>query len=59
MAARQAIIQDLKDAGLLIKQEDLDQQIGTCWRCQSPLEFLVTPQWFLKTLDFKDEVLKL
>ena len=58
MAARKAIIQDLKDAGLLIKQEDLDQEVGSCWRCHTPIEFLVTPQWFLKTLDFKEEVLK-
>jgi valyl-tRNA synthetase len=58
MAARKAIIQDLKDAGLLIRQEDLDQEVGSCWRCSTPIEFLVTPQWFLKTLEFKDEVLK-
>ncbi len=58
MAARQAIIQDLRNSGLLIKQETLDQQVGACWRCRTPIEFLVTPQWFLKTLEFKDEVLK-
>jgi valyl-tRNA synthetase len=58
MAAKQAIIQDLKDSGLLIKQEDLDQEVGSCWRCQTPIEFLVTPQWFLKTLDFKEQVLQ-
>jgi valyl-tRNA synthetase len=59
MEARQAIIQDLKDAGLLVKQESLDQEVGSCWRCSTPIEFLVTPQWFLKTLDFKDEVLRI
>lgn len=58
MDARKAIIRDLRDQGLLTKQEDLDQEVGTCWRCHTPLEFLVTPQWFLKTLDFKEEVLK-
>jgi valyl-tRNA synthetase len=59
MDARNAIIKDLKDAGLLVKQEDLDQEVGSCWRCHTPIEFLVTPQWFLKTLDFKENVLKL
>ncbi|WP_455392276.1 class I tRNA ligase family protein, partial [[Eubacterium] cellulosolvens] len=29
----------------------------SCWRCHTPIEFLVTPQWFLKTLVFKDNVL--
>ncbi len=57
MEVRQTIIQDLKDAGLMVKQESLDQEVGSCWRCHTPIEFLVTPQWFLKTLDFKDHVL--
>jgi valyl-tRNA synthetase len=59
MDARQAIIQDLKDADLLVKQESLDQEVGSCWRCHTPIEFLVTPQWFLKTLEFKSEVLRI
>ena len=59
MDARKAIIEDFRAQGLLVKQEDLDQEVGTCWRCKTPLEFLVTPQWFLKTLDFKEQVLKI
>ncbi len=59
MDARAAIIKDMKEQGLLIKQEDLEQQVGTCWRCHTPIEFLVTPQWFLKTLDFKDKILEI
>jgi valyl-tRNA synthetase len=57
--ARSAIIQDLIDANLLVKQESLDQEVGSCWRCSTAIEFLVTPQWFLKTLEFKDEVLRI
>jgi valyl-tRNA synthetase len=56
--AREAILTDLKSEGLLDKQEDLEQSVGTCWRCQSPIEFLVKPQWFLNVLDFKSDVLK-
>lgn len=55
--ARNAIIQDMKDQGILVKQEDLEQNVGSCWRCKSPIEYLVAPQWFLKTLDFREEVL--
>ena len=55
--ARKAIIEDMKKDNLLVKQEDLEQNVGCCWRCKSPIEFLVAPQWFLKTLDFKEEVL--
>lgn len=56
--AREKIIEELKNADLLIKQEDLEQNIGECWRCHTPIEFLVKKQWFLRTIDFKDLVLK-
>ncbi len=58
LEAREAIIQDLKDANLLVKQEDNPQQVSICWRCHTPVEFLQVPQWFLKTTSFKDTILK-
>jgi len=57
--AKEAIIKDMKDADLLIKQEELDQSVGSCWRCKTPIEFLQVPQWFLKLLDFKADVLRI
>ncbi|MCK4718971.1 MAG: class I tRNA ligase family protein, partial [Thermoplasmata archaeon] len=56
--ARQRTIEDLKEKGLLIKQEPLEQNVGACWRCQTPIEFLQVPQWFLKTVDFKEEIMR-
>ncbi len=55
--ARKAVLKDLKEAGLLIKQEGLQQSIGVCWRCKTPVEFIQTEQWFLKLLPFKEKVL--
>ncbi|MBM4237670.1 MAG: class I tRNA ligase family protein, partial [Euryarchaeota archaeon] len=55
--ARRQAIGDLRGAGLLVKQEEVEQNVSTCWRCHEPIEFLQVPQWFLKTLDFKKEVL--
>ncbi len=57
--ARKAIIDDMKSAGLLTKQEDLDQNIGVCWRCHTPIEFLKVPQWFIRSVEFKDRVLEM
>jgi valyl-tRNA synthetase len=54
--ARERVIEDMKIAGLLSKQEDTDQNVGTCWRCHTPIEFLKVPQWFIKTLEFKDRI---
>ncbi|MCL2148482.1 MAG: class I tRNA ligase family protein, partial [Methanomassiliicoccaceae archaeon] len=56
--ARAAVIGDLRDMGALLKQEDVAQQVSVCWRCGEPVEYLQVPQWFLKTLDFKEQVLR-
>ncbi len=56
--ARDCIIQDLKEIGALIKQEDTPQQVSVCWRCGTPVEYLQVPQWFLKTLEFKEQVMR-
>ena len=58
LEAREAAIADLKEQGILIKQEDNPQNVSICWRCHSPVEFLQVPQWFLKTTSLKEQVLK-
>lgn len=57
--ARKAIIEDMKASGALVKQEDLDQNIGVCWRCSTPVEFLKVPQWFIRSVEFRDRVLEM
>lgn len=57
--ARKAIIEDMKASGLLVKQEDLDQNVGVCWRCHTPIEFLKVPQWFIRSVQFKEKVLEM
>jgi valyl-tRNA synthetase len=54
--ARQAIIDDMKEDGILVDQKDNPQNVGTCWRCHSTIEFLQVPQWFVKIMDMKEEV---
>jgi len=56
--ARKVVIKDLETERILIKQEPLDQNVGVCWRCKTPVEFINAEQWFLKTVDFKNKVLE-
>ncbi len=56
--ARKAIIEDLKKQGYLIKQEEIEQSVGVCWRCKTPIEFIEAEQWFLKILPFKEKILE-
>ncbi len=56
-SAKEKILKDLKAKNLLGKQEDLEQAVGTCWRCHNPIEFIVTKQWFIKTLPYKKQII--
>jgi valyl-tRNA synthetase len=55
---KERVIEDLSEAGLLVKQEKLKQSIGTCWRCKTPVEILSKPQWFMRVLQLKDEAIE-
>ena len=54
--ARDAIVKDLKAAGLLEKTEKIRQEIGVCDRCEAPVEILERKQWFMKTRILTDDV---
>ncbi len=56
--ARNAIIKDLEEKGYLVKQEEIEQNVGVCWRCKTPIEFIEAEQWFLKILPFKEKILE-
>jgi len=48
--ARQLIIEDLKEDGLLLKTDDnYSHRIGACYRCKTVLEPLPLPQWYIST----------
>ncbi|MDY7082759.1 MAG: valine--tRNA ligase, partial [Halobacteria archaeon] len=54
--AKQAIIDDLRDAGYLYDEEPVDQSVGICWRCDTPIEILAEEQWFIEVR--QDEILE-
>ncbi len=46
--ARAAIVSDLEAEGALIKVEDYNHNVGTCYRCRTTVEPRVSKQWFVK-----------
>ncbi|PJE57573.1 MAG: valine--tRNA ligase [Candidatus Portnoybacteria bacterium CG10_big_fil_rev_8_21_14_0_10_38_18] len=46
--ARNKIIEDLKKQNLLQKEEKYEHSLATCVRCHTPIEPLISKQWFLK-----------
>ena len=53
--AREQIINDLKEANLLIGQDPLTHQVSVHERCGTEVEINLKKQWFIKTLENKDE----
>jgi valyl-tRNA synthetase len=47
-AARERVVHDLREQGLLEKIEDYPLSVGTCQRCKTVLEPLLSTQWFMK-----------
>ena len=56
--ARERIAEKLASEGLIVKVEELEHEIPVCWRCKTPVEFIHMKEYFLKQLEFKDEILK-
>jgi valyl-tRNA synthetase len=47
-AAREAILERLRSDGLLVGSEPYDHSVGHCERCHTPVEPLISTQWFVK-----------
>ena len=46
--ARKAIVADLEEQGYLVKIEEHTHNVGTCYRCSTTVEPMVSKQWFVK-----------
>ncbi|MGC8953230.1 MAG: valine--tRNA ligase [Desulfurococcus sp.] len=57
--ARAKVVEILESNGLLVKKEKIKHDIPVCWRCKTPIQIVNSREWFLKQLDFKDELLKI
>ena len=56
--ARKAIVADLEALGLLEKIEDHQHNVGTCYRCGSDVEPIISAQWFVKMAPLAEEALR-
>ncbi|MBQ4101317.1 MAG: valine--tRNA ligase [Oscillospiraceae bacterium] len=46
--ARKAILEDLEAGGYLKNVEPRDHEVGTCYRCHTTIEPMISKQWFVK-----------
>ena len=47
-AAREQVVADLKEAGVLLKAEEHTHAVGQCQRCRTVIEPLLSRQWFVR-----------
>ncbi len=57
-AARARIVADLADRGLLLDRQRAPQTVRVHERCDTPVEYIETQQWFIRILDHKAEFLQ-
>jgi len=48
MEARRAFVEELRERGLLVKEEPHPHQVGHCDRCGTVVEPLVSEQWYVR-----------
>lgn len=58
-AAREKIIEILKNNNLITQEIAIQHNVNIHERCKNEIEYLIIPQWFLKTIQHKEDLLKI
>lgn len=57
--ARKQIIEDLQAGGYIVKIEELEHEVQTHERCGKEVEYSVMKQWFIDTMNHKEDFIKI
>jgi len=55
---RKLFVKDLQENGFILKIEDTDHNVGTCYRCHTIVEPRISDQWFVAMKDLAEPALK-
>jgi isoleucyl-tRNA synthetase len=56
--AADQIVADLSERGKLVVAEEIVHRYPHCWRCQTPLIFRVTDDWFISVEDLRPKLIE-
>lgn len=56
--ARKKILEVLQDQNLILDQKEIVHTVNVYERSKKEVEYIVVPQWFIKTLDYKSKFLE-
>ena len=57
--ARKKIIDDLTEAGVVVKIEELEHEVQTHERCGKEVEYSVMKQWFIDIINHKEDFIRI
>ena len=57
-AGNKAVINALREAGVLLHSSHIEHQYPHCWRCHEPILFRATEQWFASIDGFRQKALQ-
>jgi len=55
--ADKGIIRNMKDRGVLYKRTQIKHSYPFCWRCDSPLIYYARSSWYIRTSDYKKQLI--
>lgn len=56
--ARKLIVKELEEQGYLVKVEEHQHNVGTCYRCGTDVEPIISAQWFVKMEPLAEEAIR-
>jgi isoleucyl-tRNA synthetase len=57
--ANKQVIRDLRDAGVVARQDQYTHSYPHCWRCDTPLVYKAVSSWFVAVSSFRDRMVEL
>jgi isoleucyl-tRNA synthetase len=57
--ANKQIIRDLREAGVVLRQDQYTHSYPHCWRCDTPLVYKAVSSWFVAVTKFRDRLVEL
>ena len=54
--AREKMVELLREQGLLDGEHDITHNVPVCWRCKTPIQIIHRKEYFLKQLEFKEDI---
>ncbi|HLV58735.1 MAG TPA: isoleucine--tRNA ligase, partial [Natronosporangium sp.] len=57
--ANRPLLRELRERGILVREEPYVHPYPHCWRCETPLVYKAVSSWFVKVTAIKDRMLEL